>query len=264
MDRKLEGRIAIITGGAGGMGEATAILFAEHGASVAVVDQLAKGAEATASAIRAQGGTAIALAADVTSTADVRAVMDRTRSELGTPTILVNSAGVDLEGRIDIIDVAEEAFDRTIAVNLKGTWLTTKYVIPYMIAAGGGSIINISSVAALEAASSAGYCASKAGVVALSRVAAVELGKHNIRVNSLLPGPTETPMARHEREKLIALGKPTANEILDRMTVLGRMAQPIEMAKAALYLASDDASYATGAPFIVDGGMSSLSGARPI
>lgn len=259
---KLEGKVAIVTGGAGGMGEATAILFAENGARVAVIDLTEGSAAATADHISRNGGKAIAIGADITVPADVRRIMERTVAELGLPSVMVNSAGVDLEGRVDIVDAAEEAFDRTIEVNLKGTWLMMKHVIPHMIAAGGGSIINIASIAAFTAASSAGYCASKAGVVAMSRVAAIELGKYNIRVNALCPGATETPMARKEQEKLTAAGKPIANGMISRMSALGRMAQSIEMAKPALFLACDDSSFATGAPFIVDGGWTSLSGVR--
>src|SRR6202008_4443685 len=114
--------------------------------------------------------------------------------------------------------------------NLKGVWLMTKYVAPTMIEAGGGSIVNTASIAASIVASSAGYCASKAGVVALTKVTAVELGKHGIRANALCPGATETPMAREQRREMQARGLPTSNELINRMGVLGRMAEPEEMA----------------------------------
>ena len=259
---KLSGQVAIVTGAAGGIGEATAILFARNGASVAVVDLKEERAAGTVRKIIEAGGKAIAIGADVTSSEDVKRIVQRTVDELGRPTVLINNAGVDMEGRKDIVDVAEEAFDRTMLVNVKGPWLMMKYVIPHMIAAGGGSIVNTASLAAFFAASSAGYCGSKAAVVAMSRVAAIELGRHNIRVNSLCPGATETPMALEEREKLEKAGKPTSADFLSRMTVLGRMATPLEMAKAALFLASDDASFATGAPFIIDGGWTSMAGVR--
>jgi NAD(P)-dependent dehydrogenase (short-subunit alcohol dehydrogenase family) len=259
---KLEGKVAIVTGGAGGIGEATALLFADQGASVAVVDLTEEAAERTSHKIENLGGSAIPIGADVTVSADVRRIMERTAAEFGAPNILVNNAGVDLEGRNNIVDVAEEAFDRTVEVNLKGPWLMIKHVIPHMMAAGGGAIVNTASLAAFFAASSAGYCASKAGLVAMTRVAAVELGRHNIRVNTLVPGATETPMARKEREKLEAQGRPTDENMIHRMSVLGRMATADEMAKAALFLVSDDSSFATGAPFIIDGGWTSLSGVR--
>ena len=259
---KLENKVAIVTGAAGGIGEATAILFAQEGATLAAVDLKEETAARTVAKIRDAGGKAIAIGADISVTADVRRIMERAVAELGLPSILINNAGVDREGRIDIVDVSEEDFDRTIEVNIKGTWLMMKYAIPHMIAAGGGSIVNVASLAAFFAASSAGYCASKAGVVAMSRVAAVELGRHNIRVNSLCPGATATPMAREEGEKLKALGKETSETMINRMSVLGRFATPLEQAKAALFLASEDGSFASGAPFIIDGGWTSLAGVR--
>lgn len=260
---KLQGKVAIVTGAGGGIGAYTATLFAEHGASVAVIEIDEAKAVPTVEKITAAGGKAIALGGDVSVTADVQRMIERTVTELGLPNVLVNNAGVDREGRIDIVDVDEEDFDRTVAVNLKGPWLMMKYTIPHMIAAGGGSIINTSSLAAFFAASSAGYCGSKAGLLAMSRVAAVELGRHNIRVNTLCPGAVATPMAKEEREKLEAKGMPTSDSMIHRMSVLGRMAKPIELASAALFLASDDSSFATGAPFIIDGGWTSLAGVRP-
>ena len=257
---RLKDKIAIVTGGAGGMGEAGAILFAQEGAKVAVVDLFEDAANRTAETIRGNGGHAIAIGADVTKTADVQRIVARTVNELGLPNVLFNNAGVDMEGRKSILEIEEAAFDRTVEVNLKGCWLMIKYVAPKMIEAGGGSIVNTASIAPFFAVSSAGYSASKAGVLALTKVAAAELGRKNVRVNALCPGATETPMAKHEREKMIAAGMPTSNEIIDRMSVFGRMGQPIEMARMALFLASDDSSFATGAEFINDGGWRSLSG----
>lgn len=238
------------------------MLFAENGAAVAVVDLKEEAAASTATKIKEKGGKAIAIGADVTVGVDVERIMATTRTKLGLPTILLNNAGVDLEGRRDIVDVDEESFDRTIEVNLKGPWLMMKKVIPLMIEAGGGAIVNTASLAAFFAASSAGYCASKGGLVAMTRVAAVELGRHKIRVNSLCPGATETPMAQEEKKKLEAQGRPTDSTIINRMSVFGRMATSMEMAKAALFLVSDDSSFATGAPFIIDGGWTSLAGVR--
>ena len=259
---KLKDKVAIVTGAAGGIGEATAVLFAQNGAKVAVVDLRTDQAAQTVKTIADAGGIAHAIGGDVSSATDVQRIIQETVQKLGRPTVLINNAGVDLEGRNDIVDVSEEAFDRTMAVNVKGPWLMMRYVIPHMKKAGGGSIVNTASVAAFFAASSAGYCGSKAAVVAMSRVAAIELGRYNIRVNSLCPGATETPMARKEREKLEAAGKPTSSDMINRMSVLGRMATSMEMAKAALFLASDDSSFATGAPFIIDGGWTSIAGVR--
>ena len=257
---RLENKIAIITGAAGGMGQAAAILFAREGAKVAVVDLKENMAQPTVDQIREQGGEAIAIGADISITTDVKSVVQRTVNELGLPNVLYNNAGVDLENKKPMIEISEEAFDRTIEVNLKGPWLMMKYVVPCMIQAGGGSIINAASIGAFIAVSSAGYCASKAGIVALTRVAASELGCYNIRVNSLCPGATMTPMAVQQRDEMIARGvSPEAMKTaMRRMSVLGRMGEPIEMAKMALFLASDDASFATGASFINDGGWTAI------
>ena len=259
---KLQNKIAIITGAAGGMGRAAALLFAREGAKVAVVDLAESAALPTVEEIRKDGGTAIAIGADVTRTDDVKRIAERTVSELGLPNVLFNNAGVDTEGKRPLIDISEEAFDRTVEVNLKGPWLVMKYVVPHMIEAGGGSIINTASIGAFVAVSTAGYCAAKAGLVALTRVAAVELGRYKIRVNALCPGATLTPMATQQRAELAARGIKTSASGLDRVIPLGHMAEPEDMARMALFLASDDSAYATGAPFIVDGGWMSYGGVQ--
>ena len=257
---RLAGKVAIITGCAGGMGEAAAVLFAREGAKVAAVDLDEARIAPLVARINADGGEAIAIAADVTRTADVERIVARTVAELGLPTVLFNNAGVDTENKRAMLDIAEADFDRVIEVNLKGPWLMMKHVAPRMIEAGGGSIVNTASIGAFIAASSAGYCASKAGLVGLTKVAAVELGKHRIRVNTLCPGATETPMAKHQREQMEKAGLPTSNDLIERMGVLGRLADPLEMAQMALFLASDDASFATGADFVNDAGWMAMSG----
>jgi 3-oxoacyl-[acyl-carrier protein] reductase len=257
---KLANKICIITGAAGGMGEASAVLFAREGAKVAVVDLEEAAAQRTVEKIAAANGEAIAIGADVTRRDDVKRIVDRTTSELGLPNVLFNNAGVDLEDKRPLLEISEEAFDRTVEVNLKGPWLMMKYVVPRMIEAGGGSIINTASIGAFIAVSTAGYCASKAGVVALTRVAAVELGRFNIRVNALCPGATTGPMAAQQRALLEARGVKIDPNAINRMSVLGRMAEPVEMAKMALFLASDDSSFATGSPFVNDGGWTSIGG----
>lgn len=257
---RLKDKVAIITGAAGGMGEAAALLFAREGAKVAAVDLDEARLAPLIERIHAEGGNAIAIGADVTIAADVQAIVTRTEAAFGLPNVLFNNAGVDTEGKRSILDIDEAAFDKVVEVNLKGVWLMIKQVAPRMIEAGGGSIVNTASIGAFVAASSAGYCASKAGVVGLTKVAAVELGRHGIRVNTLCPGATETPMAKHQRAEMERKGLPTSNEIIDRMGVLGRLAQPEEMAQMALFLASDDSSFATGADFINDAGWMAMSG----
>lgn len=256
---KLKDKVAIVTGGAGGMGEASAILFAQEEAKVTVVDLKEENAQPTVDQIRKNGGTAIAVGGDVTSTSDVQNIIARTINELGVPNVLLNNAGVDTEGKKALHEVSEEAFDRVIEVNLKGPWLMMKYVVPHMISAGGGTIVNTASVGAFIAALTAGYCASKAGVVALSRVGAVQLAQYNIRVNSLCPGATMSPLTQRELKEMAELGLVDPG-MINRMSALGRFAEPIEQAKAALFLACDDSSFVTGAPLIVDGGWTSLAG----
>ncbi len=257
---RLAGKVAIITGTAGGMGEASALLFAKEGAKVAAVDLTEAMAQPTVDKIKAAGGSAIAIGADVSKAEDVQRIVDTTVAEFGLPTILFNNAGVDTENKRSILDIDEAAFMRNLEVNTKGPWLMIKHTAPKMIEAGGGSIINTASIGAFIAASSAGYCASKAGLVGLTKVAAVELGRYKIRVNTLCPGATETPMAKHQREEMEKAGLPTSNELIGRMGVLGRMAQPEEMAQMALFLASDESSFATGADFINDAGWMAMSG----
>lgn len=253
---RLANKIAMITGAGAGMGEATALLFAREGAKVAVLDIDESSAQRVANQINTEGGNAIAITGDITQVADIKEMVARTVAELGLPNVLHNNAGVQTEGKRTLLDVSEEDFDRCVEVNLKAPWLMMKYVVPHMIEAGGGSIINTASIGAFQAVGSVGYCSSKAGVVSMTRVAAVELGPYNIRVNALCPGATTTPMASKTAADVAARGvAPPKFSVLN-----GRMAQPEEMAYMALFLASDESSYATGSPFINDGGWMAMSG----
>ena len=258
---KLRDKTAIITGAGGGMGRAAALLFAREGARIGGVDANEKTACETASLITDAGGKACALTVDVSKGEDVKRMVADTASRLGPATILFNNAGLSSGfPKPSLVDISEEAFDRMIAVNLRGVWLGMKYAIPYMIEAGGGSIVNTASIAAIIACGSAEYAASKAGVLGLTRVAALEYGPSNIRVNAICPGATATPMAQRA-----AATHPTGSAASDpkrlaRMGVLGRFAVPDEMAKAALFLASDDSSFTTGATFVIDGGWTIWSG----
>ncbi|MEQ6897764.1 SDR family oxidoreductase [Microbacterium sp. KR10-403] len=258
---RLEGKVAIITGAAGGMGKAAALLFAAEGAKVAVVDLREETAQRTVDEIVAAGGEAIAIGADVSNADDVARIADRTKDELGLPTVLYNNAGVDLENKFPMLKVTEDVFDKVIAVNLKGPWLLMKAVAPLMSEAGGGSIINTGSIGALRSASTAVYCASKGGLLAMSRVAATELGQYGIRVNGLNPGATMTPMAYQQAEELRSRGVelPPESESSKQFSVLGRFGQPEDIAHMALFLASDESSYITGADFNVDGGMNIMT-----
>ncbi len=246
---KLANKVALITGAGSGMGKSAALIFAQEGAKVAAIDINEAQVKETADEIAKNGGSAIALRADVSKTEDMKRVVDETVTKFGGLNVLYNNAGIEGESNF-VSNMTEEQFDRVIAINLRGVFLGMKYALPHLVKAGGGSIINQASIAGLIAVrGGAAYAAAKAGVIALTRVGAIEYGRYNIRVNAICPGAIETPMAQRIRQ-----GQPPNPKAIQRISVLGRMAEPEEIAKVALFLASDDSSFATGAPFIIDGG----------
>jgi NAD(P)-dependent dehydrogenase (short-subunit alcohol dehydrogenase family) len=246
---KLQGKVALITGAGSGMGRAASLLFAREGAKLAAVDVNAESAADTAKMIKAEGGDAAALRADVSRAADADAMVSETVKRFGGLDIIYNNAGIEGEGGF-LAQLSEEAFDRVIAINLRGVWLGMKYALPAMIQRGGGVVINTASIAGMVAVrGAAAYCAAKAGVIALTRVAALEYGRYNIRVNCICPGAIDTPMVAR-----ISGEGGMSQQAVSRISVLGRIGRPEEIARTALFLASDDASFATGAPFIIDGG----------
>jgi 3(or 17)beta-hydroxysteroid dehydrogenase len=250
MDR-VKGKIAIVTGGAGGLGRAESLLLAKEGASVVITDVDEASVEKAAEEIQKQGGKAIFAKHDVASESEWDAVMQKTLQEFGRLDILVNNAGVILYKKITDTSLAE--WRRLMSVNLDGVFLGTKAAIEIMKQCGGGSIINIASVAALIAnPDAAAYHASKGGVRAFSKAAAVECSKagydYNIRVNSIYPGVINTQMAedlRKDEAKLkMALG----------WHAMGHFGEPEDVANGVLYLASDESRFITGSELVIDGG----------
>lgn len=248
---RLKDRSSIVTGGAGGIGRATALAFAAEGARVAVVDLDADAAESVAEEITAAGGTAIAIRADVASEDAVRGVVARTVAAFGGVDVVFNNAGIIRRQTATELDV--EVWDLVMAVNVRSIFLMCKHVVPIMAAAGGGSIINTGSGWGLKGGAKAlSYCASKGAVVNMTRALAIDHGAAGIRVNSVNPGDVNTGMLTDEARQL---GEdPTAflAEAADRP--LARMGEPSEIAAAVVWLASEESSYVTGAALVVDGG----------
>jgi len=252
---KLEGKVAIITGGGSGIGRATAILFAREGARVVVADVAPEGGRETVEAIRREGGEAIWVETDVSKAGDVMAMVDATLQAFGRIDVLFNNAAVTLPA--SVVEATEEVWDRTMAIDLKGVFLPCKYAIPHMIRGGGGAVINTASMCGLVASpNQAPYSAAKGGVVALTRQMAIDYAAHNIRVNGIAPSEVRTPMflgfinrAPDPEVKM--------QELVARIP-MGRVAEPEELARAALFLASDDSSYVTGVTLPVDGGLTAM------
>ena len=250
---RLRDRIAIITGGASGQGRAASILFAREGARVVVADINQAGAEETADLVRTSGGEAIAVRADVASHADVEAMVALAIERFGAVHVLYNNAatgeGPDTVGG-DILGFTEADWDRVVDVSLKSVFLGCRAALPHMRRVGGGSIINIASINALVGVANADhYTAAKGGVVSLTRVLAVRYARHGIRVNCICPGAVDTPMIAP------ALATEQGRAYIRRWVPLGRPARPEEIALVGLFLASDEASYVTGAILPVDGGV---------
>jgi len=247
----LNGKVTLITGGASGIGRATAILFAQEGGAVAVVDINAEQGQAVVQEIESQGGRAIFILCDVTRAEDCRRAVDTLLELLGRLDILFNNAGIIR--RADVVELTEAEWDQVMAVNVKSIFLMSKYAVPVMIKAGGGSIINTGSGWGLKGGRNAvSYCASKGAVVNMTRAMAIDYGPQKIRVNCICPGDTDTPMLRNEANQLDQPIDQFLAEAADRP--LRRYAQPVEIAQAVLYLASDASSYVTGATLVVDGG----------
>jgi NAD(P)-dependent dehydrogenase (short-subunit alcohol dehydrogenase family) len=242
-------RSVLVTGAGSGIGRATSQLFAAEGARVVAVDQNEADAEKTVALIKEVGGDALAIAADVSSEADCRGMVERTVAAYGKLNIAFNNAGVGASG-FAVADEEEIAFSRLIDVNLKGVFLSMKYEIPAMLAAGGGAIVNTASVAGLVGERGIGaYAASKHGVVGLTRTAALDYIGRGIRINAVCPGATRTRILAEWFQD------PKVEQFILSRHPIGRIAEPEEIGRAVLFLASDDASFVVGQALAVDGGL---------
>ena len=248
---RIQGKVAVITGAASGMGRATALRFAKEGASVVLTDLNSQGGETAVAECAAAGGRAVFQRTDVTSEADIKAAVDRAVKEYGRLDIMFNNAGVG--GAMGPIEKVESGdWDRTMAVLLRAVFLGMKYSIPEMRKAGGGSIISTASVAGLRAAGYlAAYSAAKAAVVNLTQAVAIEVGHDRIRVNCICPGGVNTPLVRGRKPG----AEEAAEKSMARMQPIPRAGRPDDIATMALFLASDEADWITGTAMVVDGGM---------
>lgn len=266
MDR-LKGKVAMVVGagsiGPGwGNGKATAVTFARQGAKVFCVDRNGDAAAETASIISGEGGQAEAFTADVSKAAEVEAMVKACLAAFGRIDVLDNNVGIAEMG--SVVDVEEAEWDRVFAVNLKSAYLAMKHVIPVMIGQGGGSIINISSVASIRQVgiSYVSYGASKAAMNQMTRTTAVEFAPRHVRVNAILPGLMKTPMVEHSAGLAASYAKGDVEEMWkkrDAQVPMGHMGDAFDVANAALFLASDESRYVTGITLVVDGGLTCRS-----
>jgi NAD(P)-dependent dehydrogenase (short-subunit alcohol dehydrogenase family) len=247
MEKQFQNKVALVTGGSFGIGRATAVLFARHGARVAVVDWQQD--EETLKQIHTVGGEAIFIRCDVSKDSDVRAMVEQVIARFGRLDFAFNNAGIEGE-TAPTHEVTEENWNRVIDINLKGAWLCMKYELPHMLQQGKGVIVNCSSIAGLVGFPGiAAYAASKHGLLGLTKTAALEYAQSGVRINAICPGVIKTPMIDRFIEK-----NNTTEEAMASGEPIGRMGTPEEVAEGAVWLCSDAASFITGHPLVADGG----------
>jgi len=252
---KLENKVAIVTGGAMGIGKGIAKVFLQEGASVVIADVNRKVGEETAAELKKDGRGPVFIECDVADEKAIKRMVEGTVERFKALHVLVNNAGIGVYKTV--LDTSTEEWDRCLAVNLRGVFLCSKYAIPHIKAAGGGAIVNVASVHSYQnVGGTAPYAASKGGVVTLTRVMAIDYGKDRIRVNAICPGWIYTPLIQG-----IFAGDPDpekAKAAVERRQVLGRLGTAEEVGQAAAFLASDESSYITGASLMVDNGMTAM------
>ncbi|AFH42695.1 short chain dehydrogenase [Fervidicoccus fontis Kam940] len=251
----LKNKISIVTGGGSGIGRAIAEKLSSLGSTVIIFDVSEEGGLSTVREINSKGGSSYFFKVDVSNEESVKRGIENAVEKTGGIDVLVNNAGIEPPSK-SLLELSVEEYDRVLNINLKGVWLMTKYATPYIAKRGGGSVINIASVAGImPLAGAMPYSVSKAGVIMLTKVSAVELGKLKIRVNAIAPGWVDTPMIERAARNL-KLTPEEFKKINSQRIILGRFASPEEIANAVAFLASDESSYITGSLVVVDGGIS--------
>jgi NAD(P)-dependent dehydrogenase (short-subunit alcohol dehydrogenase family) len=250
---RLHGKVSIITGAGSGLGKEMALLFAREGSSVVIAELQEEAGRNVARQIKEEGGEALVFKTDITQASEVEKMVEETLKAYGRIDVLINNAGIN-PSRTPVHETSEEAWDATLAVNLKGAYLCSKYVLPVMMKQNGGSIIHISSiVGAMGCSDRAAYAASKGGMIGLGRSMAVDYAPYGIRVNTLNPGFVETELTRIYFDKLREQDPQKLDRIIGHHP-LGRLGKPEDVAYAALFLASDESPWITGLDMGVDGG----------
>ncbi len=249
---RLEDKVCIITGAGSGMGRVAAVMFAREGARVVVAEVNRAAGEETLAQVRDAGGTAIFVPTDVTQEDDCRALVETTQREHGRVDVLYNNAGIMLEADHSVTDTALEVWERVQSVNVRGVYLASKYAIPAMIDAGGGSVVNVASFVALVGCTvpQDSYTASKGAVIALTKSLAVQFGPRGVRANAICPGPIETPLMT-----AWLLTDPAAKALRLARIPMGRFGKTEDVVYLALYLASDESTWVNGAAMVIDGGI---------